>query len=406
MDFGMSRLLPTACLLVALLAPAAHAACPGAGPTAAEPGAISSRAEFARWMEACPQLFAPLGELARERFLEDLEFNDRGVTAYPVGELEEALTKEEIALISTRLGLAGLSAGLSPEEAARLRGQPRPAVPSTIERKYDRFARERMRLEADPDGAGNGAALLALYRTLFEPELGAPLRAHDAHDLGLLFRAVTSVASYGEDRRLLADAVGLYQELSRRGLATRSRAIDLMELLLEAGRVEQARDLATQYPGLPVLPRSRAMEEIQSARTIWDLETEPELLVERQVGPSPVHVVAHVSLGCAFSRAAMEAISRDPELGPVFRSHGTWVVPARELTGYARLRQWNRDNEATPLTVMTSWGAWPMLDRRESVPAFHVFRDVALVETVSGWPVEEGNREALLAALERAGYGL
>lgn len=49
---------------------------------------------------------------------------------------------------------------------------------------------------------------------------------------------------------------------------------------------------------------------------------------------------------------------------------------------------------------------WPMLDPRAGVPAFHVFRDGALIEIVTGWPLTEGNREALIAALERAGVEL
>ena len=405
----MPRYRPAACLLVALLLPSAVLACPAPEPSgsthvrlAGEHSVITGRAEFDRWIQACPKLLAPLGTAARERFLEHLEFNENGVTVFPGAELADALTSEEISVISARLGIKGNFAGLTAAEAERLRAQPRPARASAIELKYDRFVRKMMRLELEGEDASIGAALAELHRSLFGRELEQPGEL-DGHDLGLLFRATAATAFHQGDDSLLETAAALHGELSHRGLATRARSLDMMRLLLGAGQLDRARALANTNPALPSLPSTRADASNPSGPAVWDLEAEADLLVERQIGLSPFHVVAHVSLGCAFSRAAMEAIGDDPGLGPLFRDHGTWMASTRELTGYARLREWNRTHPATPISVMTSPARWPMLDELAGVPAFYIFRDGELMDTVTGWPLDEGNREVLLAALERAG---
>ena len=406
----MLRHCHIATLAAALLLPAVGVACPAPAPSPprhadAEHSIINSRADFDRWMQACPHVLAPLGPLARKRFLDHLEFNENGVTGFPAGELEDALTTGEITVIARRLGLEGVFAGLTAEEAGRLRAQPRPARASAVELKYDRFLRELMRLELEGDDAPLGPALAALHQSLFAAELERRGRL-DGHDLARLFRATVATAMHQGDDSLLEMSAALHDELSRRGLETRARSLDMMALLLDAGHLERARALATGNPALPALPPLGTVGGNPTEPAVWDLEAEPGLLVERPIGLAPFHVVARVSLGCAFSRAAMDAIGEDPELGRLFRGHGTWMVSARELAGHARLTEWNRANPATPLSVMAGPARWPMLDPRAGVPAFHVFRDGALVETVTGWPLSEGNREALIGALERAGVEL
>src|SRR5699024_1611898 len=98
-----------------------------------------------------------------------------------------------------------------------------------------------------------------------------------------------------------------------------------------------------------------------------------------------------------------EAIAADPELGPLFREHAVWLAPPAELIGYERLRAWNTEHPHTPIVVAADWADWPMLDRWEGTPTFHVFRDGELTESVTSWPIEEGNRDAVLDALRKAG---
>lgn len=398
-----------ACLVVAAPLPAVAVACPDPDPphvphrrSADENPVISTRVDFDRWMRACPQLLAPLGNAARKRFLDHLEFNENGVAGFPVAELEDALTTEEISVISRRLGLEGRFAGLTVEEAERLRAQPRPAQASAMELKHDSFVRELMRMELGQEPAAIGAPLQALYESLFATEMERRDQL-DNHDLALLFSATASTAFHQRDGDLLESAAVLHGELSQRGVATRARSLDMMRLLLGAGQLERARTLSGANPTLPSLPSTRASLNNPPGPAVWDLETGPDPLVQRQIDLSPFHVVARVSLACAFSRAAMEAIGNDPELGPFLREHGTWMVEMPELLAYARLEQWNQANARTPVSVMAGPARWPMLEGVAEVPAFHIFKDGELVDTVKGWPLGSGNRDALLAALERAG---
>ena len=234
MDRRMFRFPATAWLIAALLLPTAGATCPEPAPpharvkdSGSEPDVIRTRDEFDRWMHACPQVLAPLGSLARERFLQHMEFNENGVTGYPVAELEEALTTAEISAISKRLGLESEFPGLTPEEAERLRTHPRLPEASAIELKHDRLVRELMRLELERESAEIGAELAILYRSLFATDLDMGPGGHDGHDLGLLFQATTSTVFHGNDDRLLQEATGIYHELSRRGLATRARSTSI-----------------------------------------------------------------------------------------------------------------------------------------------------------------------------------
>lgn len=363
---------------------------------------IRSRAELDAWLARCPSPLDPLRPGTRQRFLDGLRFNERGVVDYPVDELTDALTTDEIRRVSRLLGLDVMIPGLHPEEAVRLRGSKQPAGISAIERRYDRFHEESRPLERELDGAERGAALVALYQSIFPSEVST--KAVGVHDLGLLYRAASTTAFYSEDARMTEVAQDAYARLSASGLSTRSQAKDMMKLILDAGRVNDARELALAEPEheLPLLPTTRDGTNGRQDTSVWDLGAR-DALVRRHISLSPVRIVVRASLGCRYSMAAAEAIAADPELGPLFREHAVWLAPPAELIGYERLRAWNTEHPHTPIVVAADWADWPMLDRWEGTPTFHVFRDGELTESVTSWPIEEGNRDAVLDALRKAG---
>lgn len=366
------------------------------------PAQVRSNADLDAWLARCPETLAPLTPGARERFLGQLRFNDRGVVDYPVQELTEALTTDEIAQVSRLLGLDMTIPGLTHEEAERLRAEDLPDGITAIERRFNHFHAESRALERNLDGEERGAALVTLYQSTFPAKASA--EAVGAHDLGLLYRAASTAAFYSEDPHMTEVALDAHARLSGLGFSTRSRAAEAMKLLLAVGRVNDARQLAQATPEhrLPELPATHDETGGRHETSVWDPAT-PEALIRRHISLSPVRIVVRASLGCPYSMAAAEAIASDPELGPLFREHAIWMAPPSELIGHQRLRAWNAAHPHTPMVVATNWSNWPMLHRWEGTPTFHVFRDGKLIDSVTSWPLEEGNRAAVAAALHKAG---
>lgn len=403
---GLRRL--PAMLVLLVLAACSHAV-PGASAACEVPVAgtgdgsrlIRSHMDLEQWLARCPSTLDALRPGTRERFLSGLRFNERGVVDYPVGELTAELTTDEITGISRLLGLDMIVPGLRPEEAARLRASELPPAPTFIEQRFDRFHRAYRRLEDDLEGAARSSAMVELYHSQFPAAIGD--RTAGPHDPGLLYRAAISTAMYSRDPGVLEAARDAYARLSGLGLATRAHAMDMMHLLLDAGLVQDARQLALGATGhgLPRLPPVRDEAAHAPATSIWDLAAS-DALVRRPVEPAPVRIVVRASLGCRYSMAAAEAIAADPELGPVFREHAIWLAPPRELAGYERLRKWNREHPDTPIHIAADTAGWPAIDW-DHTPGFHVFVDGELVERVTSWPIREGNRDAVIAALRKAG---
>ena len=213
----------------------------------------------------------------------------------------------------------------------------------------------------------------------------------------------------------LFEAVGLHSvgkmddleldEMERRGLATRSEIRAMNDMLIRAGRLEDSRTFSSRHvaaglrPLPPVIEPSAVADSVPSA---LDVSASEHALLHEAVELAPLRIIVVASPGCGFSRAAANAIPLDPELGPIFRKHAVWLAAPEELARIDALRSWNQDNPEAPLVVATSTDRWPTI-ALDSYPQFHVFRDGKLLQSVSGWPSGEGNRDAILAALRTAG---
>lgn len=385
--------------------PAANADGSGAEP-------IRSRAELDAWLARRPSPLDLMTPGARARFLDGLAFNERGLVRISSAELEAELITDHVHQVMRLFGLqAPASIGLSPEEAARLRAArtaEEDGEASDIERRFDRLYHAHRDLpagtaEQETDVIGS------LYDSLF-PQGGrkAEIEAAGSHDLRLLYRAAGTAFWYSYADTHLDAMQDALSALERRGLATRDDIETMYKLLVHSGRLDESRAFALRHAtrGLQPLPPGRESAAVEDAvPSAWNVSASEHALLHEAIALAPVRIVVVASYGCGFSRAAAQAIPHDPVLGPIFREHAVWIASPRHLDDLKALRRWNEDNPEAALMVAVSRERWPMVDL-DIVPQFHIFRDDELIASVtSGWPVEEGNRDAVLAALHEAGLG-
>lgn len=367
---------------------------------------ITSLAALDAWLAArCPSPLDVMPPGSRTRFLEGLVFNDRGLSRFSTAELDAELTHDELRDVMRLFGLnAPATLGLLEEEADRLRAA-RAAEPVPdhrgIEASFDTL-----------QGALNGlvardaAAAGAIYAPLFpEESRKATIAAASSHDLRLLYRAARTTAWHSRANVHLEAMADTLDELERRGLATRNEIRAMNAMLIKAGRLEQSRKFSSRHvaAGLLPLPPVIAPEAVANGvPSALDVSAAEHALLHEVVELAPLRIIVVASPGCGFSRAAAKAIPADPELGPIFAKHAVWLAAPGELAGLDALRSWNQNNPKAALRVAASSERWPML-ALDSYPQFHIFRDGQLMQSVSGWPTGEGNRDAILAALRAAG---
>ncbi len=367
---------------------------------------LRSRSELDAWLRHCPSPLDHMTPGGRARFLGTLDFNERGVTRISVADLEQELTGAEINAVFALLGLpanAG-SWGLDPTEAEQRRHAPDhgPGA-SDIELRYNALYYAASGAPFDSQREA-GAFMADLYDALF-PATGhaAAVAGASNHDLRLLYSAaVTSAKGAFRPDHVDAAATAL-AALEERGIATRGDLSAMLETLIHAGRLDEARDFATRHAAAGFEPLPAIVEPVPvNAGVPSVLRLAGDTLVHEAVARGPLQIIVVASYGCAFSRAAADDIPRDPVLGPLFREHALWLAAPHHLDNIPALARWNADNPDAALAIATSDARWPMLELG-TVPQFHVLRDGKLIATVAGWPRETGNREALLEVLRGAG---
>lgn len=371
---------------------------------------ITSRAELDAWLARCPSPLDQMTPGARGRFLDTLGFNERGVTRLPTGDLSSELTGAEIAEVFALLGVDARPDGLDPEVAEELRasrtsgGNPRGA--SDTELRYN--ALHYAQMGARP---GSGDDFVALITTLFDnlfplDDFQAEVEAASDHDLRLLYQAALTAAATGYQTDHIAAARTAVTALGNRNIATDGHLAAMHQALIHAGHLEESRRFAHHHAAAGLTPLPPLRESVapgEGTPSALRLTPAKDALLHERTLLEPVRIVVVASYGCRYSRAAAQAIAQDPQLGPIFREHALWLASPSHLDNIPALQRWNDAHPATPLVIASSRERWPMLDL-DTVPQFHVFRDGQLVASVtSGWPLDEGNRDAVLAALRKAG---
>ncbi|MGY0633214.1 hypothetical protein ACW7G3_03535 [Luteimonas sp. A478] len=397
-------------LLCFFLAVPHSSAAPGDGCSVPpDGGPVSSRAALDAWLQRCPSPLRHMTPGARGRFLDSLDFNERGVTRLPIGDLSSELTREEIGQVFALLGLpaAGAPAGISPKEAAWLRNDARQAARSGGASDTELRFNALYYAELGAPGDGSGTTIAALYDALFPAEhFPEDISGASIHDVRLMYRAALLASWNGYRATHVTAATQVLAELEKHGVATTEELTSMHEVLVRAGQLEEARHFAVRHAAVGLEPLPPFHEPVPVANdvpSILRLSADGDGLMHEAVELESVRIVVVAGPGCRYSHAAARAIAQDPELGPVFRDHALWLASPSQLDNIRALQRWNDAHSGAPLVIAASHERWPMLDL-DTVPQFHVFRDGQLAASVtSGWPLEEGNREAVLAALRSAG---
>ncbi|TDK32905.1 hypothetical protein [Luteimonas terrae] len=339
---------------------------------------------------------------ARALFLDSLGFGPQGLHTLPVDILMAELTTKEAADM-LRLLLDGDAPfqGLTSEEATRLRAaraEGRLGPPSEdVLRAYRSWQDALQRDHAASD------ATAAIDR-LIAREAASD---HDTgEDLRLLQRAAVQRAAEAPDDVRIDNAVALHARLRSRGLAMRTDHRDLQQALLRGGRLEQARAFTESLPdaGLPPVPVLDTARPLPAGAVgIWTIQADdaPVPTLRLDAIDLGTRIVVVSSPGCSFSTAAAAAIPLDPELGPLFAAHATWLIAPTAIAEAAMLRAWNRRHPATQIHIATHAAQWPM--DFDTTPQFLVFRDGVLIERFGRWERDGSDRDALHTMLARAG---
>jgi hypothetical protein len=283
------------------------------------------------------------------------------------------------------------------------------AIPSAeIDTAFSRFESE-IRREVVASHEGSHSQLRRHANEAYEKFVGtrltrASLNGLSSADLALFLRAAEMAGTYAAEERYARDMTAILDELSRRGDAGNVHYTAAYRMLVAVRDFAGARRLAAKYPAgeFEVLPAVRIDREPAKGPSVWVPGDDPHEVVQRRVdvaaGPRIV-VVSHPS--CHFSRNAMSAIAADDTLGPLFRSHATWIAPQSGTLNLPALQRWNREHRDFAVALVVRQTEWTFVDYWNT-PTFYFLKDGAIVQKVIGWP-KEGHREELLAASRKAG---
>src|SRR5690606_13891565 len=101
--------------------------------------------------------------------------------------------------------------------------------------------------------------------------------------------------------------------------------------LLLAGEIEAADALARAHPDAGIAPLPERHDDpsfVAGASAVWALSDDGTQLTRRAVPIGRgLHIVVVSHPQCHFSRNAVAAIARDPELKAAFAEHGHWITP-------------------------------------------------------------------------------
>lgn len=388
----MSRSLVALCLAL-LVMPALGAERQPAAPP------LVTKQTLMDWLAHHPSPLDQAPPHARTSFLDALDFGPKGVRSFPYAELAPELTTAELAEVQRLLLDEAMPLpGLEPDEARRLRAArasgalAAPSAPVLAAYRHWRGTLE------PTETAGAAIDRMAAEQT----QAGRNV----SEDLRLLHRAALERATeFRDDARIDAARV-LHARLHAQALASRRDHHSLQRLLLVSGRIEEARMFTASVPeaGLPAVPRFDAARLLpRDAVRVWQVADEdgPELTLRQDALDLDLRIVVVSSPGCGFSRAAATAIPSDPELGPVFAQHAVWLIAPDAIADVAALRAWNLRNPDAGISIAVNAAQWPVA--LDTTPQFLVFRDGQLVEHLSGWRRDGSERDALHAALARAG---
>lgn len=241
-------------------------------------------------------------------------------------------------------------------------------------------------------------AFMQRVAEVYEAEFGAAVRTlpADADTLDDLFRAAYTAQFYTHARAQAADLERIFTALMKLGAATDTHRTQLHEALVKARDFTAARAYATPEQARFVF--DDPLGDTAGAPTAWRMASESA--TREAIAPLPRIIVVSAA-ACGFSRAAMEVITKDPELGPVFTREALWLSPPDQLRPSDYQRGYAAAHPEAVIRIAHTHAQWPMLDAWNT-PNFYFLRDGAVVERVESWPLDGSQRDAVRAAAQRA----
>ncbi len=223
-----------------------------------------------------------------------------------------------------------------------------------------------------------------------------------ATDEDALYAAVRGLEHRAELRSQPGDVdamLAIVRELDARHATRPWDRRQLLQVLLLAGRIEQARIVQAQIPSAheDVYPSRIRLATARSSgeARYFALDSTSGLLHEHaiDVGHGP-HILVQATEGCHFCRDALRRIPRDPTLAAAFRDHAMWYSRPDAASPLQVLARWDEQHPEVPLAVVEDLGGWPSAGDSWRTPVFHFVLDGRVMKSVIGW--NPGKTEAEL----------
>lgn len=365
--------------------------------------AVHSTAKLDRYLKANPASpLDRLSPLARQRFQESLRFRDDTLIGYDSGDLAAELTADEIRRVLAIFGEEPHEYLLTLARPALRKPAP-PDAPADIERRFDTFSRVANTRSALAETDRNLSVAKA-YDDLLSEYVDKASGLND-RDLELVYRAAGTNVFYNPIPKYVRDAQSLLAEMESRKLSRPSDYNYIYTALVGARLFDEARTFDARHPSADrkPLPRLHDASGLPADKpTAWMASTDHRELKREPVDMSkPVQVIVISSPGCHPSQNAARDIRNDPTLSTFFREHALWLNPPLGQSDFDAVQAWNREHPGQAMAIAYAKQEWPLFDSW-ATPIFHIFRNGELVETVFGWPADEG-LDALTKALRKVG---
>jgi hypothetical protein len=205
------------------------------------------------------------------------------------------------------------------------------------------------------------------------------------------FRANNRLAFYSMDPVYVHEMRNALSALARRGPVQRSMREDLLEAYVQARLFNEA----SAFSYLPLNsdlqkpPAFLGGPNTAAGPRVWDMTADGSTMTSIAVPiDHGLKVLVISSPWCHFSQAAVQAISKDRDLGESMKQRSIWIMPAVRIPDFADIRLWNEKYPGQRMYVVDRQSEWPMISSW-ATPGFYFLRDGRLLDTVFGWPGPE-----------------
>lgn len=354
---------------------------------------IRSAAQLSEYLETHPS--SPLdafNKRARKLFLDSLTFSEKGLTGFRLQEIQSELTPSQAFDILSFFGVQSVIESLQFEHTEDSKPSSTDSGAAETDGILAAFADTARTINREADEKTQ--MVTQLQRVVADMLKAvdftgiARLSRQDIKDLHEVAGALAFYSNEPADVRQMRRG---YDELEKRGLATRLQGQAMRDQYVTARMIPEAMAFAAQRPGLNLnkIPRFEKPESELPAPSLWHLSADGTRLAQQSfhLGSEP-HVIVVASPWCSFSQRASQTLQATPDLARLMAEHSTWILPQFRIPDFADIEKWNQSYADWPLLLVNKDKEWPDLELFE-VPKFFFFRGGKVVSTVTGWPGDE-----------------